>query len=111
MKLEELKFSKRKKENSAILSPEKKREVQERASSNGAVVRQRSGRQETTMSRSGTLSKNAYYKELKPISNVDKEYIDEHESDSLILQYDSDEASVESEESDNEESLNLGRVF
>ena len=57
------------------------------------------------------MSKNAYYAELKPISNVDKEYIDEHESDSEILQYDSDEASVESEESDNEESLNLGRVF
>ena len=30
---------------------------------------------------------------------------------SNILQYDSDEGSVESEESDNEESLNLGRVF
>ena len=57
------------------------------------------------------LSKNAYYKELIPVSNVDKEYIDEHESDSVIVQYDSDEASVESEESDNEESLNLGRVF
>ena len=85
--------------------------MREWASSNGAVVRQRSGRQETTMARSGTLSKNTHYKELKPISNVDKEYIDEHESDSLILQYDSDEASVESEESDNEESLNLGRVF
>ena len=51
---------------------------------------------------SGTLSKNAYYKELKPISVVDKEYIDEHESDSEILQYDSDEASVERDKSDNE---------
>ena len=80
-------------------------------SSNGAAVRQRSGRQETTMARSGTLSKNAYYEELKPISNVNKEYFDEHESDSEILQYDSDEASVDSEESDNEESLNLGTVF
>ena len=57
------------------------------------------------------MSKIAYYEELKPISNVDKEYIDEHESDSEILQYDSDEASVENEESDNEESLNLGSVF
>ena len=57
------------------------------------------------------VTKNAYYEELKPISNVDKEYIDEHESDSKILSYDSDKASVESEESDNEESLNLVRVF
>ena len=85
--------------------------MREWASSNGAVVRQKSGRQETTMARSETLSKNAYYVELKPISNVDKEYIGEHKSDSEILQYDSDEARVESEESDNEGSLNLGRVF
>ena len=90
MKLEELKFPKRK-ENSAILSPDRKREMREWASSNGTVVRQRSGRQEITMARSGTLSKNAYYKELKPISDVDKEYIDEHESNSEALQYDSDE--------------------
>ena len=55
--------------------------------------------------------KNAYYKELKPISDVDKEYIDEHESNSEALQYDSDEASVESEESDNKQSLNLESVF
>ena len=67
--------------------------------------------QETAMARSGTLSKNAYYEELKPISDVEKEYIDEHESDSEILPYGSDEVSVESEESDNEESLNLGRAF
>ena len=93
MKLEELKFPKRK----------KKKKV--------SVVRQRSGRQETTMERSGTLSKNPYYIELKPISKVDKEYIDEHESDNEILQCDSIEASVESEESHNEESLNLERVF
>ena len=85
--------------------------MRERASSDGAVLRQRSERQETAMARSGTLSKNAYYEELKLINNVDKEYIDEHESDSAILLYDNDEASVESEESGNEESLNLGRVF
>ena len=35
----------------------------------------------------------------------------EHENDSEILQDDSDEDSVESKESDNKESLNLGRVF
>ena len=63
------------------------------------------------MASSGTLSKNTYYEELKPISDVDKEYIDEHQSDSKILLYDSEPASVESEESDNEEPLNLGSVW
>ena len=114
MKLEELNFPSEKKEKKKKISNiilDKLKEMQEWVSSNGTVVQQRSGRQETTMARSRTLSKNAYYEELKPISNVDKEYIDEHESDCKILQYDSDEASVESEESDNEESLNLGRVF
>ena len=55
------------------------------------------------MARSGILSKNTYYEELKPINNVDKECIDKHESDSEILQYDNDKASVECEGSDNEE--------
>ena len=77
--------------------------MRESESSNGDVVRQRKGRQKTTMARSGILSKNGYYEELKPINNVDKECIDEHESDSEILQYDNDKASVECEESDNEE--------
>ena len=63
------------------------------------------------MARSGTLPKNAYYEEFKPISDAEKECSDEHESDSKILQYDSEEGSAESKESDNEESLNLGRVF
>ena len=82
--------------------------MQERASSNDGVVRQRIRKPETTipMERkrqwSRTLSKNAYYKELKPISVADKECIDEHESDSEILQYDSDEASVERDKSHNE---------
>ena len=85
--------------------------MREWASSNDAVVRQKSGRQETTMTKSRPLSKNAYYKELKPISNLNKGCIGENESDSEILQYDSDKASVESKESYNRESLNLGRVF
>ena len=110
IKLEELKFPKRKK-NSSMLSPDKTRKRRPWASSKDTVVQQRSGMQETTMARSGTLSKNAYYEELKPISDVEKKYIDEHESDSEILQYGSDETSVENEESDNEESLNLGRAF
>ena len=110
MKLEELILPKRKKKSS-ILSPDKKREMREWTSTNGTVVRQRNGRQETTIVRSGVLPEKAYYEELKPISVVDKEYSDEHESDSEILQYDSDEASVESKKSDDEESLNLGRMF
>ena len=85
--------------------------MREWASSNDAAVQQRSGGQETAMARSEPLSKNAYYEELKPISGVDKKYIDEHQGDSEILQYDSDKASVDSEENDEEESLNLGRVF
>ena len=85
--------------------------MREWASSNDAVVRQKSGRQETTMAKRGPLSKNAYYKELKPISDLNKECFDENESDSEILQYHSDKASVESEERDNGESMNLGRVF
>ena len=48
------------------------------------------------MARSGTLPENSYNEELKPINDADKEYSDEHESDSEILQYDSDDASVES---------------
>ena len=85
--------------------------MREWASSNDAVVRQKSEGQETTIGRSGALSKNTYYEELRPISDVDKEYIDEHESHGKILQYDSDEGSVKSEESDHEESLNLGKGF
>ena len=56
------------------------------------------------MARSGTLPENAYHEELKPISDADKEYSDKHESDSEILQYDSDDTNFESEESDIEES-------
>ena len=93
------------------MSPGEKREMREWASSNGAVAPQRSGSQETTMKVSRSLPKKINYEELKPISDADKEYRDGHESDSEILQYDSDEGSVESKESDNEESLNLGRVF
>ena len=56
------------------------------------------------------MPENAYHEEFKLISDADKEYNDEYESDRETLQYDSDEASVESEESDNNESLNSGRV-
>ena len=56
------------------------------------------------MVRSRTLPENAYNEELKPISDADKEYTDEHERDNEILQYDRNDVSVESEESDIEES-------
>ena len=112
MKIEELKFPKRKKKKkSSILSPDEKREMREWASSNDAAAAQRSGSQETTITGSRSLPKKTNYEELKPISDADKEYRDGHESDSEILQYDSDEGSVESKESDNGESLNLERVF
>ena len=59
--------------------------MREWASSNGAVVRQRIGRHETTMARSGTLpQKNAYYEEFKPISDAEKKCSDEHETDSKV---------------------------
>ena len=61
-----------------MLSLDAKREMQEWASSNCAVVRRRSGRQKTTMARSGALPENTYYEQLKPISDADKEYSDEH---------------------------------
>ena len=40
-----------------------------------------------------------------------KEHNEEHKNDTEILQYDSGEASLENEESDNDKSLNLGRKF
>ena len=63
------------------------------------------------MTISETLPECAYYEELKLVSDKEKECSDEHQSDIEILQYNSDETSVENEESDNEEPLNLGRVF
>ena len=76
--------------------------MREWASSNGAIVWQRSGRQETAIARNATLPENAYHEELKL-------YSDKHDRE--ILQFDSDEASVESEEKDNIKSLNSGRLF
>ena len=43
--------------------------MREWASINGAVVRQRSCRQEITMARVGTLPENVYFKELTPIQD------------------------------------------
>ncbi|XP_066920118.1 uncharacterized protein [Clytia hemisphaerica] len=68
LSLSDLDFPKRAKRNQG-LTREQKREMREWASINGAVVRQRSGRQETTMARAGTLPENAYYEELRPNNN------------------------------------------
>ena len=78
IKLAELEFPKRKKCVSK-LSSEEKREMREWASSNGAVVRQRSGRQGTTMARSGTLPDNAYFEELQPFTQNNTQQLDETE--------------------------------
>ena len=43
--------------------------MREWASVNGAVARERSCRQETTMARAGTPPENAYFEELTPISS------------------------------------------
>ena len=66
------------------------------ASSNGAGLRPRSGWQKLQRAQTNQSC---------------KEYSDDHQSNSEILQCDNDEASVESEESYSEELLNLGRVF
>ena len=57
------------------------------------------------------MPENAYYEELKQIIDADKEYSDGNESYGEVLQYDSKEGSIERGESDNKQSLNLGRVF
>ena len=110
--LSELQFPK-KSTTSVVKDPltsDQKREMREWASSNGAVVRQRSCRQETTMARAGTLPENAYFEELIPqqqdvienvgtadlADNVDSE-IDE------VLEYESDS---ENDVSSDEENVN-----
>ena len=50
-----------------------KKEMQDWASADSAVVRQISERQETTMAWSRTLPENEHYKELKPIIDADQE--------------------------------------
>lgn len=57
------------------------------------------------------MLENWYYEELKSINDGNKEYSDNHEGVSEILHYVGDEAIIKSEKSDNEESLNLVRVF
>ena len=58
-----------------------------------------------------TQPEHVQYEEIKPISDADKTYSNEHENDSEVLRYASNEASFESEKIDNKTMLNLGRVF
>ena len=68
--LASLQFPKRTKNLSGkMLNSDQKCEMQEWVSVNGAVVRQRSYRQEPTMARAGTLPGNAYFEALTPISS------------------------------------------
>ena len=107
MKLEELNFLKRK-TISSILSPDEKREMREWASSNGTVVQQRSERNYNGKERN--FVRRWILRRAQTNHWCSKEYSDERKSDSEILQYDSTD-SVESEGSDSQESLNVGRVF
>lgn len=70
IKLHDLDFPKRRKKTKENLSADQKQEMREWASINGAVVRQRTCRQETTMARAGTLPQNAYFEELVPIQEA-----------------------------------------
>ena len=112
IKLEELEFPKRMKSVSK-LSSEEKREMREWASSNGAVVRQRSGRQETTMARSGTLPENAYFEELQPFTQNNIQQLDETDmeisSETESLEYESDQTT--GNDSDEGSIETPGRIF
>ena len=98
VELKALKFPKRKGNSSDNnLNADQKREMREWASVNGAVVRQRSSRQETTMARAGTLPENAYFQELRPLSAQEKnsgdaseEEINEELTEDEIPEYESD---------------------
>ena len=118
--LSDLTFPVRIENKSEPLTMCQKREMREWASLNGQVVRQRSGRQETTMARAGTLPENAYHQELVPITSgnqtaksakyVDRPAIDaanevrdsDGESDNDTgdeeIRYSSDESESESDE-------------
>ena len=84
------------------------------ASTNGAVVRQRSVRQETTMAKAGTLPEPAYNLDLVPInqsfiqientSPVEKRHEDEDDNEDEMIEYESDS---EDDEIDNTSDGNM----
>ena len=94
--------------------------MREWTSVNGAVVRQRSCRQETTMARAGNLPENAYFEELTPISsnqgtNTNEESVEEElnegedgveESENEIPEYESESDTEATSGEENDE----GRV-
>ena len=114
--LQDLQFPKRSKQSINTLTLDQKREMREWASINGAVVRQRSCRQETTMARAGTLPENAYFDELKPIHEQKTKLNDYEillegessgeesasESEGEVLEYESDSENENEIENENE---------
>ena len=62
----------------AKLNGEDRLTMREWSSINGAVVRQRSVRQETTMAKAGTLPEAYYHEDLLPADGASHEQIDEH---------------------------------
>ena len=108
----------------AVMSDEERFEMREWASMNGAVVRQRSTRQETTMAKAGTLPEAAYRSLLQPSNSeledpFDDQEITENEDeawdndDDEVLEFDGDGDS-NSESSDEEgntgiQSAEIGR--
>lgn len=102
--------------------------MREWASVNGAVVRQRSGRQETTMAKAGTLPEGSYNVELRPRDNsidddveeiqTDEEaaqtksaivpdyaQVTELESNDEVLEYDDDDSEVDDDDFDTDNGL------
>ena len=105
--------------NGRYMNPEKKREMREWASINGAVVRQRSGQQETTMARAGTMPENAYFEEMTPIVNdqqmheEEKQGEEEKEAEEIIkeiLTYSSDDGNISSSENDEDVEENASQT-
>ena len=63
----------------AVMSDEERFEMREWASMNGAVVRQRSTRQETTIAKAGTLPEAAYRSLLQPVNCQLEDPFKDHE--------------------------------
>ena len=92
----------------AKLNGEDRLTMREWSSINGAVVRQRSVRQETTMAKAGTLPEACYHEDLLPADGASHEQIDEHDYQRVQqyhaevyeepLEYDTDTSNDEEED-------------
>ena len=94
LKLNELRFPKPTEPRQ--MEDDKKVMMREWASLNGAVVRQRSVRQETTMAKAGTLPEGSYDVELVPNNTT---IPDSEGNDDEIVHYDDDESDSDIEDS------------